>query len=106
MSSGDSTGKILSDNDMFLQHPKHNDNHLEYKNPHYFTGYNDEITNKGPVRLLRTVNEVKPLFEEVKNLFEVGDNSSLPEIGPGGEVRTPLLRYLCAPIINLYFGVI
>lgn len=99
MPSGDSAGRILSDNDMFLQHPKHNENHLEYKNPHYFTGYNDEIIHKSPVRLLRTV-------KEVKTLFEVGDDSSLSEIGPGGEVRTPLLRYLCAPIINLYLGVI
>lgn len=83
---GCSVGKILSDNDIYLQHPKHNEEQLGYKNPHYFTGPEEENSNKAPVLL------VNKLGERIKTLFETSVNSSLPEVEVGSEVMTSLLR--------------
>lgn len=88
MHCGDSAGRILSDREIFLQHPKFNDKHLEYKNPHYFSGPTDAGISESPAQLLSKIEE------EVKALFEVGVDSSLSEIEPGDEVKTQLLRYL------------
>lgn len=87
---GYAAGKILSDHRIFLQHPMFNEKHLGYKNPHYFTGCDDDhesITKTGAaVRLLSTVEA------EIKTLFESNYESLMSEINPGNEVKTPLLR--------------
>lgn len=42
MQGGYAAGKILSDHRIFLQHPRSNEKHLGYRNPHYFTGCDDD----------------------------------------------------------------
>lgn len=90
MQGGYKAGKILSDHGIFLQHPRFNEKHLGYKNPHYFTGCDDDhesiIKTGAPVRLLSTVEA------EIKTLFEANVESSMSEVNPGNEVKTPLLR--------------
>lgn len=108
MHFSDLTGRILSDNEIFLQHPKFNEKHLEYKNPHYFTGHTDDphyftgpsdaSISESPARLLSTIEE------EVKALFEVGVDSFFSEIEPGNEVKTRLLRYLCIQLTPCTIG--
>lgn len=95
MQGGYAAGKILSDHKIFLQHPRFNEKHLGYRNPHYFTGCDDDhesiIKTGAPVGLLSTVEA------EIKTLFEANVESSMSEINPGNEVKTPLLRYLNVP---------
>lgn len=74
MHCGDSVGKILSNNEIFLQHPKFIEKHLEYKNPHYFTGPTDSSISESPAPQLSTIED------EVKALFEVGVDSLFSEI--------------------------
>lgn len=86
---GDDVGKILSENGIYLQHPKNNDKRLKYKNPHYFDEKEDIIMSQTTNSLPRLRN----IEEEVKTIFDISVNDKIPEINMGVGLQTSLLSH-------------
>lgn len=79
-------GDILSNNKIFLQHPQHNEPHVQYKNPHFLT-IPSQASN------LTTVRIPDQVMDEVTTLFEQVEHGQTPQVEPSRWVKTPLLRY-------------
>lgn len=90
-------GKILSDNQIFLQHPQHNESHLEYKNPHFLTIPNGVIST--PSTPSRIPSET---MDKITALFETIEHKELPRMDPAPIIRTPLLWYVFTTIPSFY----
>lgn len=84
----EAVGNILSENELFLQHPEGKEPHIDYKNPHFLT-----IPNISSSATIRKADEV---VDEVTTLFEEVEHQELSQIEPGRGVKTPLLRYFYA----------